>query len=170
LRSQGKVKSWNQAKGFGFISPNGGGKDVFLHISNFSNSRRTPAIGSLVTYEILLDESNRQKAINVKFVGEKIKEVKSRSIPAIFKLILFFGLIVFVIYNLAHNRGSSLQATLYKSIHERDYKKTDFKCEGKTHCSEMTSCNEALFYQENCSGTEMDGDNDGIPCEQQWCN
>ncbi|NOS94018.1 MAG: hypothetical protein HOP30_19035 [Cyclobacteriaceae bacterium] len=34
----------------------------------------------------------------------------------------------------------------------------------------MTSCKEAMFYQENCSGTRMDGDNDGIPCEQQWCN
>lgn len=170
MRFQGKVKSWNKTKGFGFITPNGGGKDVFLHISNISNSRRTPALGSLVTYEILLDELNRQKAINVKFVGEKIKEDKIRSIPAIFTLILIFGFIVFVIYNLIQNRGSTFQSTVYKSFHERDYKKTDFKCEGKTHCSEMTSCKEALFYQENCSGTEMDGDHDGIPCEQQWCN
>ena len=44
-----------------------------------------------------------------------------------------------------------------------------FSCAGKTHCSEMTSCDEARFYLDNCPGTKMDGDGDGIPCEQQWC-
>ena len=44
-----------------------------------------------------------------------------------------------------------------------------FKCEGKTHCSQMSSCEEAKFYLKNCPGTKMDGDNDGIPCEMQWC-
>jgi hypothetical protein len=46
---------------------------------------------------------------------------------------------------------------------------TDFQCQGKTRCTEMTSCEEALFYMENCPDTEMDGDGDGIPCESQWC-
>ncbi|MEP7157613.1 MAG: excalibur calcium-binding domain-containing protein [Betaproteobacteria bacterium] len=44
-----------------------------------------------------------------------------------------------------------------------------FKCEGKTHCSQMKSCEEATFYLKNCPGTQMDGDGDGIPCEKQWC-
>jgi hypothetical protein len=46
---------------------------------------------------------------------------------------------------------------------------TQFRCEGKTRCSQMTSCEEAKFYLRNCPGTEMDGDGDGIPCESQWC-
>jgi hypothetical protein len=33
----------------------------------------------------------------------------------------------------------------------------------------MSSCEEAQFYQDNCSGTQMDGDGDGVPCEDQWC-
>ena len=45
-----------------------------------------------------------------------------------------------------------------------------FRCEGKTHCSEMASCEEAMFYLRNCAGTKMDGDNDGIPCESQHCS
>ncbi|WP_163372923.1 excalibur calcium-binding domain-containing protein [Endozoicomonas acroporae] len=45
-----------------------------------------------------------------------------------------------------------------------------FSCSGKTHCSQMTSCEEATFYQDNCPGTNMDGDRDGIPCERQLCN
>ena len=44
------------------------------------------------------------------------------------------------------------------------------KCDGRTHCSEMTSCEEAKFFIRNCPNTEMDGDNDHIPCERQWCN
>lgn len=44
-----------------------------------------------------------------------------------------------------------------------------FQCSGKIYCSEMTSCAEAKFYLRNCPGTKMDGNNDGIPCEKQWC-
>ena len=47
---------------------------------------------------------------------------------------------------------------------------SSFKCDGRTHCSQMTSCEEATFFLRNCPNVKMDGDNDGIPCEQQWCN
>jgi hypothetical protein len=46
---------------------------------------------------------------------------------------------------------------------------TPFRCDGRTHCSQMTSCEEATFFLRNCPGSSMDGDNDGIPCERQWC-
>lgn len=42
---------------------------------------------------------------------------------------------------------------------------TTFRCEGKQHCREMTSCDEARFYLRNCPSVKIDGDNDGIPCE-----
>jgi hypothetical protein len=45
-----------------------------------------------------------------------------------------------------------------------------FICDGRTHCSQMTSCAEATFFLNNCPNTKMDGDRDGIPCEQQLCN
>jgi cold shock CspA family protein len=44
-----------------------------------------------------------------------------------------------------------------------------FTCEGKTRCTQMTSCEEAMFYLNNCPGSVTDGDNDGRPCEDQWC-
>jgi hypothetical protein len=46
---------------------------------------------------------------------------------------------------------------------------TTFKCDGRTYCSQMTSCAEATFFLKNCPGTKMDGNHDGVPCEQQWC-
>ncbi|NMG45230.1 cold-shock protein, partial [Aromatoleum toluvorans] len=44
-----------------------------------------------------------------------------------------------------------------------------FRCDGRTHCQQMTSCAEATFFLKNCPGVKMDGNNDGVPCEQQWC-
>ena len=44
-----------------------------------------------------------------------------------------------------------------------------YQCDGRTHCSQMTSCEEATFFLQNCPNTKMDGDNDGIPCERQHC-
>ncbi len=44
-----------------------------------------------------------------------------------------------------------------------------YRCDGRTHCSQMTSCAEAEYFLDNCPNVQMDGNNDGEPCEQQWC-
>jgi endonuclease G len=40
------------------------------------------------------------------------------------------------------------------------------ECKGKKTCREMSSCEEAKFYLNNCGVTTIDGDHDGIPCEK----
>ncbi|ELA9316681.1 excalibur calcium-binding domain-containing protein, partial [Vibrio parahaemolyticus] len=50
-----------------------------------------------------------------------------------------------------------------------EYENMGFSCQGKTYCSEMVSCNEAKFYLSNCPNVKIDGDNDGVPCESQFC-
>lgn len=47
--------------------------------------------------------------------------------------------------------------------------RTSFKCDGRKYCTQMTSCKEAKYFLSNCPGVKMDGDRDGIPCEEQWC-
>ena len=42
-----------------------------------------------------------------------------------------------------------------------------FKCDGRQHCSQMTSCNEATLFLKNCPRVQMDGD--GVSCQTQWC-
>ena len=48
-------------------------------------------------------------------------------------------------------------------------KQQAYQCDGRTYCSQMSSCAEATFFINNCPDTKMDGDKDGIPCESQWC-
>jgi hypothetical protein len=46
---------------------------------------------------------------------------------------------------------------------------SSFKCDSRKHCSQMASCAEAKYFLSNCPGVKMDGDGDGIPCEEQLC-
>lgn len=45
------------------------------------------------------------------------------------------------------------------------------QCDGRQYCSQMTSCEEATWFLQNCPNTKMDGHGrgNGIPCESQWC-
>ena len=44
-----------------------------------------------------------------------------------------------------------------------------YRCDGRQHCSQMTSCEEATWMLRNCTGMKMDGDGDGAPCERGPC-
>ena len=63
---KGKVKWFNATKGFGFIAPEGGGKDVFVHVSAVERAGlQTLREDQAITYEIAT-ERGRQSAVNLK--------------------------------------------------------------------------------------------------------
>jgi cold shock protein len=63
----GTVKFFNENKGFGFISPEGGGPDSFVHISDVERSgMSTLREGQRVTYDVEDDQRGKQKATNLK--------------------------------------------------------------------------------------------------------
>ena len=59
--------------------------------------------------------------------------------------------------------------TSYKDDKKMNPRPSNFKCDGRTYCSQMRSCEEATYFLGNCPNTKMDGNNDGTPCEKQWC-
>lgn len=64
--STGTVKWFNSTKGFGFIAPESGGKDVFVHISAVERAGLgTLREGQKVNYEITIGRDGRQSADNL---------------------------------------------------------------------------------------------------------
>jgi hypothetical protein len=47
--------------------------------------------------------------------------------------------------------------------------RSSFTCDSRKYCTQMTSCAEAKYFLSNCPSVKMDGDRDGIPCEDQLC-
>jgi CspA family cold shock protein len=66
--AQGTVKWFNTQKGYGFIQPDGGGKDVFVHISAVERSGLTGLRdGQRVSYELQPDRrTGKEAAVNLR--------------------------------------------------------------------------------------------------------
>ena len=61
---QGTVKFFNETKGFGFITPDGGGNDAFVHISAVERAgMRTLLKDQRVSYELEEDRRGRASAV-----------------------------------------------------------------------------------------------------------
>jgi uncharacterized membrane protein YsdA (DUF1294 family)/cold shock CspA family protein len=93
VRYQGKITSWKDDRGFGFITPNGGGEQIFVHIKAFLNKQRRPVGNEIVTYELSSDNRRRPRAENVVFVGERpVKAPSSVGVSvSIAFVVLFFS-------------------------------------------------------------------------------
>ena len=83
------------------------------------------------------------------------------------------GLLIFIVavavYHYVTTHPSGQDAGAAETSFTTSDASKHFRCEGKTRCTQMSSCEEATFYLRNCPNTKMDGDGDGVPCESQWC-
>ncbi|UCV29214.1 DUF1294 domain-containing protein [Ferribacterium limneticum] len=68
MRFQGRITNWKDDQGYGFITPNGGGEPVFLHIKAFARRQPRPVGEEIVTYELQQDNRGRLRASAVEFV------------------------------------------------------------------------------------------------------
>ncbi|WP_158966111.1 cold shock domain-containing protein [Paraglaciecola sp. L3A3] len=155
---QGNIVRWNDDRGFGFISSKELKGDVFAHISQFKKGYRRPKVGDSVIFQVTI-EKGKQSAISIALVGVPPTPKNTPSLIA--KL---FGFVILVAIATVFYRFV-IQPKLYPA-----YEEMGFSCQGKTHCSQLTSCDEAKYYLAHCPNMQIDGDNDGEPCERQLCN
>lgn len=108
------------------------------------------------------------------YTGGERKQKKPRDLKTVMYMV-FFGWLVMTVYQtwqkpetgVAHEVDASVNELVEQPAMVKGAER--FQCAGKKHCSEMNSCDEAMYYLKNCPGTIMDGDGDGLPCEDQWC-
>ena len=181
-RIVGKLKTWNEDKGFGFITPLNGGQDVFVHISSYPRRGGKPVVGEALSFEVTLNADQKKKAVNVQRPGQQHRDSGSPPRPissgrrggsflGTVAGIAFIGMLIFSGYQALKPRfkgtTSAAKITVPATAAEMPGK---FFCDGRHYCSQMTSCEEATYFLRHCPGTEMDGDGDGVPCESQWCS
>lgn len=174
MRFQGVIVKWFDEKGYGFIKSDDVAEQIFVHISAFPSAQSKPKIDEPVTFEIVEGTKGRQ-AYNVLYVNRAKHVVKPTRYEKPKSKKNYSGLIVmaifgFLILNLMSPKNSSIRSSgqgISKPLISPDNQ--NFQCSGKSKCSEMASCEEAIYYLKNCPGTIMDGDGDGLPCEDQWC-
>lgn len=65
MRFEGTLKTWNDERGFGFIAPDQGGDEVFVHVKAIANLTGRPAIGQRLSFEIEPGPQGRKRAKNV---------------------------------------------------------------------------------------------------------
>jgi cold shock CspA family protein len=71
---KGVLKTWKEDRGFGFIKPDDGGKDIFIHISALHGVSRRPTTGDVIYYQITKDNRGKYKAINAQIEGVSLTE------------------------------------------------------------------------------------------------
>lgn len=95
MRYQGNITRWNEAKGFGFVTPNGGSQAVFIHARAFINRQKCPGDNARVSYELGSDAKGRCCAVNVRYAGEKSVTIALRmSVLPMIGVVLFVALLV----------------------------------------------------------------------------
>ncbi|MGB5897841.1 MAG: excalibur calcium-binding domain-containing protein [Geitlerinemataceae cyanobacterium] len=250
-RQRGKLVTWKDDRGFGFLQCDRDRSKVFIHISDIRNATRRPQVGDIIEYNLATNEAGKTKAVNAiidrlpvtaqtasppkntlknkrtsrKPIDRSSSSNRKNRTAIGLRLFPILGLVAIVGYGFQTLLSSTLapktsptavetpssqpsvnpaprppQPSVQPSsitpaedvsaieeipaepnpslpidpveIQRRLTETTfsNYQCTGKTYCSQMTSCEEAKFYLQNCPNVQIDGNGDGVPCESQWCN
>lgn len=194
MRYAGRLAKWNTERGFGFIVASDSGQDVFVHISAFPRDGRQPVVDEVLSFEVEPDGKGKKRAVRVRRAGSEApartpssrqgtvrlsRAPKSASPMGKLIVVALLAAMGWVGYSHYAARLASastgappVDAPMPLRLLPGSSKlpvPPDFSCDGRRVCSQMTSCREATLFLQNCPGVEMDGNHDGVPCEQQWC-
>ncbi len=175
MEMKGKLIRWNENRGFGFIKSSDINDDIFIHISELETMSRRPLVNDVIYFSVIKDKSGKKKAVNARIEGVSVKIPRDRALKPkkntiktnIYVIVLIIGASLYA-YKTYPTWAEQITKTIQNVFFEEDF--TGYSCQGKQYCSQMTSCKEARFYLKYCPDVKIDGNNDGVPCEKQWCN
>jgi len=104
MRTTGKVTHWNADKGYGFITPSSGAKQVFVHIKAFGGRLDRPELNQLVSFVLATDKHGRPCAERVTLAGEKSTDRFMRND----KNLYIWGAVIFLLLLSAVSFGGTL--------------------------------------------------------------
>lgn len=179
MRNHGTLIKWNDDRGFGFITPAKNAADLFVHISAFPRDGVRPRLNELISFEIEVGPDGKQRAVRVMRPGQRPPAQhaaardrhgpRSSRLGSAITLLAVAGLGAYGYFEYTKrvtptkNSSSEISMPLLSAP-------SRYACDGRTMCSQMSSCDEATYFINHCPNTKMDGDRDGVPCESQWCN
>jgi len=97
MRFTGTLKTWNDERGFGFLEPEQGGQELFVHIKSFPPGTGRPSVGQVLTFEVETGKDGRKKARAIQYPVRARKASKPRNeSPAQWSLARVLAIPVFV--------------------------------------------------------------------------
>lgn len=184
MRFDGTLSTWNEDRGFGFITSAQGGDEVFVHIHDLPPAARPPRVGLRLSFSIGHNAQGEKRAENVTLADGQMPVrpptlgAARRASPPLPRrgarwpgrligVALLGSVGTFGWHKLSEWRPEVPPVPVPWTRPAPEPSR--FSCDGRQHCSQMTSCEEALYFLKNCPDTKMDGDHDGQPCEQGPC-
>ena len=79
--NKGRLTSWKDDRGFGFIKPDNGGKEVFLHISALKGATRRPKVGDTILYEGVAEPNGKVRAARASIQGVAPQPLSTKQKP-----------------------------------------------------------------------------------------
>jgi len=191
---QGQLIQWDATQGLGLIHQHKSGSDFVVRSADFRKLPEHLKSGDTIYFQISFDSEGKTKVEHAYKAGQifapaaLVKKPISTSLPVqtLLSTLSAISVVAWLGYqsiawfsNPVPDRAQA--APLYPKQQQLraelladnpvwpPVSQSQFHCEGKQHCSQMTSCDEAEYYLAHCPDVKIDGDHDGVPCEQQWC-
>jgi cold shock CspA family protein len=188
MRFDGTLIKWDDSRGFGFIAAAQGGAEIFVHISAFARDGRRPSLGEKLSFEMEMTNDGKKRAVKVWRPDRTGARYAASSTPSAWRprrkskgtaSTVIGVLLVAALAAYGYEQYARRVAAYRPTSPDRPAAaapapvagpaQPNWRCDGRSYCSQMRSCAEAKFFLNNCPNTKMDGNHDGVPCEQQWC-
>ncbi|MFY7863437.1 DUF1294 domain-containing protein [Roseateles sp.] len=79
MRQEGLLSQWDDAKGYGFITPTNGEAKVFVHIKSFELRAERPRLGEKLNFELGFDGQGKRRALRVRWVQRSVSRTQPKA-------------------------------------------------------------------------------------------